>query len=506
MAQASRQYPKWTAPRGDGELLIWPEPATMLRQTWENHRQLGETSVQVLGIPLGQLRHWLRRWMGHPHDHQPIIATGHQTELYHPGVWVKNAVIDTAARRIGAVAIHFAVDTDAPKHLHYHWPGGELVLTDDPSLRQARWSGLLHCPTTNHVAQLLAQTQDARKHWNFLPVWDDFFGKLEELSRHQPGDLAAVLTHAHHAVDRKLEMQQQMLVASPIWRTKAYLAFVYDICQRPTEFATLYNAALAEFRSTQGISDPGRPMPDLQLLPDTCEVPFWLDDLSIQQRQRATLVPNGAHWALQTPDGQQFVFTPHPKDGWNAAEQLASWLSFHKLRLAPRALTLTTFLRMLVVDQFTHGIGGGLYDQVTDRLIQIWYGITPPAFSVATATLYFPAATSHQQVDLLPLRQEERWLRQNALGQRKLDYVRQIAAAPRRSVARATIFAQMHRELKQAVSISAALEAWRQRWENAQNQSLLDAQWFNRELPYTLQSRERLSAMISRIHTAFGLL
>ena len=47
-----------------------------------------------------------------------------------------------------------------------------------------------------------------------------------------------------------------------------------------------------------------------------------------------------------------------------------------------------TYFRLLLVDQFTHGIGGGRYDQVTDRVMAGFFEIEPPRFSVATATLF----------------------------------------------------------------------------------------------------------------------
>src|SRR5205814_1365274 len=50
------------------------------------------------------------------------LATGHQIELYHPGVWAKDAFINALATKLNAVAYHFAIDTDAPKHLTLRWP------------------------------------------------------------------------------------------------------------------------------------------------------------------------------------------------------------------------------------------------------------------------------------------------------------------------------------------------------------------------------------------------
>jgi len=53
----------------------------------------------------------MRQWLGHD-DAQHLIATGHQTELHHPGVWAKNALIDAVAGKLGGRAFHFAVDTE----------------------------------------------------------------------------------------------------------------------------------------------------------------------------------------------------------------------------------------------------------------------------------------------------------------------------------------------------------------------------------------------------------
>src|SRR5574340_644830 len=41
-----------------------------------------------------------------------VIMTGHQPELYHPGVWVKNFLVQRLAEETGAVGIDVVVDTD----------------------------------------------------------------------------------------------------------------------------------------------------------------------------------------------------------------------------------------------------------------------------------------------------------------------------------------------------------------------------------------------------------
>lgn len=502
MSVIGQEYPRLLAPKGDGEILIWPPAREILRQTWENHRRLRhDQQVRLLGEPLFHLRAWTRRWLGHRDDHRPIIATGHQTELYHPGVWVKNTVIDAAARRISAEAIHFAVDTDAPKHLLYHWPGGGEPISDDPHVATARWCGLVSAPSPDHVQRVRAAANDAAASWGYTPAWDVFFDKLAELSTHNI-DLSSALVNAHHVCDRELGLRHQLLLSSSLWKIPPYLLFVHDICARCEKYVQTYNAALAEFRGAYGIVSPGRPMPDLALDEHWCEIPFWLDDLASGQRQRAEVIREQDRWILSAK-GDAFAFDPAPRSGWAAAEALGRWLVGHRLRLAPRALTLTSFLRLLVVDQFVHGIGGGLYDQVTDRILATWHDIAPPAFSVATATLYFPLADKRERTCLECLHRQRRTIQHGALGKQKMDWVKRIAAAPRHGNERSLLFAEMHRQLREAADRSGELAEWDRQYQEAMRQHDEDGRVFNRELPYTLQSQQRLRNLIAQVDDAF---
>src|SRR6188472_1535029 len=105
-------YADWKAPAEDGQVLIWPEPADLLRDTEANAKLLRSAdSVRVCGVPLNELRRQLRQWIGHADDAQPLVAMGHQAELYHPGVWAKNPLIDAVATKLGGRAYHLAIDT-----------------------------------------------------------------------------------------------------------------------------------------------------------------------------------------------------------------------------------------------------------------------------------------------------------------------------------------------------------------------------------------------------------
>jgi hypothetical protein len=242
-------------------------------------------------------------------------------------------------------------------------------------------------------------------------------------------------------------------------------------------------------------------MPDLQLSPDRCEAPFWLDDLAGQTRLRACVQRHANHWRLAL-GGDSFSFSSQP-DSLDA-RRLQQFLLNHRVRLAPRALTLTLFLRLLVVDQFVHGIGGGRYEQVNDRIIQRFFGIDPPAFCVTTATLYFPAAVDRQRICIPCLAHEGHRLHHAAMGPAKMQMVEQIQALPRRSIQRQQIFSQMHNRLAEAVQIHPGVRTWQQRMDEAVRQSAHDRAIFDRELFYAIQPRQRLVGLIDKYAAALA--
>jgi hypothetical protein len=498
-------YPEWKAPAADGELIIWPEPADLLAQTRDNHRRLSSASdVLIGGVPLPELRRRMRTWIGHTDDARPLIATGHQTELYHPGVWVKDALTNAAARPIDAQAYHFAVDTDSPKHLNVRWPGRSEPITDDPALASAEWSGLIDAPSPAHVKHLDRELRDGSRSWGFEPAALDVLASLRRLAL-EPTSLPVALTNATHELDWSLGLRHHALVLSPVWLAEPYLVFLHHVLSHARRFALDYNGALGDYRAAHGVRTPSRPMPNVAVFDEAVEAAFWLDELATGRRARPSVFAAGETFVLQLAGGDEFVFDPSA-DGWDAAGRLGQWLRTNQVRLSPRALTLTTFFRLLLADNFVHGIGGGRYDQVTDRLIAKHFGIEPPAFAVTTATLYLPQALGRSRACLPCVAQEGHRLRHSLVGERrKRELVAAIDAAPRHSQERRMKFYDLHRELHTAeASGHPAIRNWEQRLQEAREHAAEDAQLFDRELFYAIQPRERLSAMIERYDAAFG--
>ncbi len=197
---------------------------------------------------------------------------------------MKNALIDAAAARLDGKALHFAVDTDAPKHLALRWPADDGTphlepLTDDPAHGSDAWSGRLRPPSPGHLARLSERFAQAAESWDFKPLVPHFLTILRRLSE-EPVNLSRALTACMHELDLQLGLRHGAMLVSPICESEAYLAFVHHLLARAGEFAADYNAALDDYRRRNKIRTSGRPMPNLRCDADICEVPFWLDDLS----------------------------------------------------------------------------------------------------------------------------------------------------------------------------------------------------------------------------------
>jgi hypothetical protein len=500
MTSTAPRYDRWKAPTEDGQTLIWPAAPQLLADAQENHRRLSSAQSTLLqNVPLPEVRARMRQWLGHEDEQSPLFATGHQAELHHPGVWVKNALIDAAAHKTGGRAVHFAVDTDEPKHLQLRWPGGSIPLTDE-SHPKAAWSGLLPAPSPAHLDHVSQVFQAAAKQWPFRPLVPDFLRSLRRLSLESPA-LPSALTNAIHELDWNLGLRHHAMLVSPICLSEPYLVFVHHILARADQFSADYNAALDEFRTENKIRTPGRPMPNLRCVAEGCEVPFWLDDLTTGSRSRAAVARGQGAFVLRLPEGAEFRFDPQA-DGWEAAGGLMLFLRRHGVRLSPRALSLTAVLRLLAADQFVHGIGGGLYDQVLDKLIARHFGLEPPRFSVTTATLYFPLAVGQPRVCLPCIAQEGHRLKHAMAGGEKAKLVEAIASAPRNSRERSTLFYALHDKLAAAQS-RPELKKWEQHFARAQSRVQEEKALFDRELFYALQPADRLKSMIDRYREAF---
>ncbi len=124
------------------------------------------------------------------------------------------------------------------------------------------------------------------------------------------------------------------------------------------EFAEAYNAELGAFRARTSTRSPAQPFPDLRRRDDLVELPFWWPS---DGRRRSVWARTGSPALVVDGD----VMAELDDD----AEDAFALMVAAAPRVAPKALALTMFERVLVAVLFIHGVGGGGYDEVTDGVI-----------------------------------------------------------------------------------------------------------------------------------------
>ncbi len=356
---ASRRY---KAPQHHGEVLADPsieEAAKLVGPNREIRRKLlpedlfASARRNVIDAAVGYLRE--NGEPVPPLNDGPLIVTGHQPELFHPGVWAKNFAAHGLARRVNGLSLNLIADSDTLKDRTIRVP----TLDGDPKIygNPNRVEALpfadpgpelpYELSTVGHLSPFFRLGKSFGKisaKWPFQPM-------LPDLQNHYLADPKAPIgehfSRLRRTQERAWGCQNLELPVSRLCRTDAWAEFVAAIERRLPEFTRVYNAAIVEYRRANRVRSINHPAPLLE----PGERPFWRMTASGRDRPYAAF-----------PAGE----------------------------LRPRALTLTLFARLFFADLFIHGIGGGKYDEVTDAIIRGFFHCEPPAYQVLTLTAHLP--------------------------------------------------------------------------------------------------------------------
>lgn len=336
-------------PANHRELLTVPEFPVVPRLVEHNRKQLASTAIRIDGIPLAEFRRQVRiELLGSEHP-EPLVVTGHQPELFHPGVWVKNFAAHGLATRLGGLAVNLIVDSDAVKCATIamptwtHWEPHAIRIALIPwaeSPAEQSWE-TFHVHNEALFRSVAEQIAEQSQLWGYEPIanaaWSTMHGAKYENR----------LTAARVSMEHRWGIRNVEIRTSTIGRSSMFHHFVKHLMTDQDRFCEVHNAAVRAYRRDHGLRSRTHPVPELQ----DGEAPFW-----------------------------------HVTD--RGREKVSR--SFDPQRIRPRALTLTLFARLCFADWFIHGIGGGKYDAVTDTILRQYFGIEPPGFQVVSATLHLP--------------------------------------------------------------------------------------------------------------------
>ncbi len=396
------------APRTDRAILAEPPLEAVGQLLADNRRILAKASSRFPGQTwsafqqnarqevLAAARAYLREH-GEPvpdWDGETLLMAGHQPDLFHPGVWVKNFALHGLARKHRAVPINLIVDNDTVKSTALHVPAYRFpppsIESFEPSLLTVPFDyGIRETSFEERTVHDEAVFADFPKrvphHWNFQPILPEFWASMLQ-QKEGSNLLGERLAAARRTWERRWGCHNLELPISRLSQTQSFAAFACQLLQNLPRFHAIYNACVQEYRVAHGIRSRNHPVPDLAALGDWLESPFWAWRAGATRRGRLLARQLGERLELRAGE-QDLAALPRDADA-----ALAIWqnLEHSGWKVRPRALTNTLFARLFLCDLFIHGIGGGKYDELTDEIMRRYYGIKPPRYLVLSATLLLP--------------------------------------------------------------------------------------------------------------------
>ena len=414
LMERASEFQKLRAPQENGEKLIDPSWQLLPEVVERNRRRLAEADYDVQGRSLGELSHSARqalvrqaiaytsRYRNVPSRldgvrssvDAPFILSGHQPQLFHPGVWYKNFVLGGLARQLDGIGIHLLIDSDLCRSVSVRVPTGsveeprvEAVPYDAPSAEVPYEERAICDPA------MFASFADRVVQWMEPLVRDPMVESMWPLTLERNSgqtNLGLRLAQGRHAYEATWPNDTLELPQSAVCQLTEFAWFVAHILAHLPRFWSAHNDALAAYRQAHRLRNRAQPVPDLAESNGWLEAPFWIwsgDD----PRRRPLFARQTAHEMLISDRGLRTFTLALSADGeaQRAVEQLME-LAASGIKIRTRALATTLFARLVLSDLFFHGIGGAKYDQVTDQIAQQFCGFEPPQFATVSATLRLP--------------------------------------------------------------------------------------------------------------------
>jgi hypothetical protein len=368
-------------------VLIDPEPAA-LRAALRRRPADWAARVELLGRPLDFWRDGLRSALG---LYAPVVATGHQCEFFHAGVFAKIIVADVLAEDAHGTAVFLGVDCDVFKVTSLAVPqitvrGLRRVEVPIPGCRLNEPVELQGAVPREEFLDFFSQVGGLYEHYEISLLGPFAAAFLDD----EPAlELCEGLARGYRSLQENLGLKPARQVrVSALCASGAFRAFAAELILRAGHCATCYNAA----RSVLKVSG-NRLVPALEVSGDLVEIPLWVFRAGGPRRRLSVRIRDQNAELLADEEPIDAIRRSVLED---PAQAVRPWkLEQDGWRLRPRAVTLSSFARLFLSDLFIHGIGGAVYDQVTDEFLQRFFGVGLPAAACVTATAHLPLPCSN---------------------------------------------------------------------------------------------------------------
>ena len=440
----------------------------------------------------------------------PLVVTGHQPELFHPGVWIKNFAAAAIAGEHRGAALNLIVDNDLPKSASIRVPYFVDGFVRSTAVDFDRWGGEIPFEDLRVQEEELFATFAGRVHQvmgNAVdgPVLDEFWPRV--LSRRaETGLLGLRFSLARRELEADWGTSNFEVPLGTVCQTEGFYWFVCHLLAWLPEYLQVHNDALTEYRMVHGIRSRNHPVAALVKQGEWLEAPFWIWRRGNPRRRGLLARLRGRDIELRIA-GEDEILVELPlardREACCAVDRLRD-LAARSIRLRTRALTTTLFSRFLLGDLFIHGIGGSKYDELGDEIARRFFGIEPPAFLTVSLTLWLglPLVPSTPQPSDLQVRL--RGLRYNPDRHLPEPYPEELRILIRNKQELIAAPVSSHRERKsRCLAIRAcneAMQPWVRELEAALVEQRSKARWRqqsnraarSREFSFVLHSADKL--------------
>lgn len=359
-----------------------------------------------------------------PQQPSPLYLTGHQAELFHPGVWFKNFMLSRLATERGAVGIHLVIDTDVMHHTSIRVPTGTVVAPRAEAVPLDRPVPVVPVEEQFVSDRAMFVSFGERVQQSIAPLLTNplvtcWWPSVVEAARESGGKLGLAIAQARHCLEDEWSAATLEVPMSHCCNLDSFRHFSAALLLDSERVREAYNQALAAYRHAHHLRSDAQPMPNLAADDDWIETPFWMWTAERPTRQPLFARVHSTELALSNHQDWQAEVELNSGDSHRITIQWLDDLAHSGVKIRTRALTTTLFARLVLSDLFLHGIGGAKYDEVTDDLAQRLWGCPPPPYATLSATLQLPIEhTSVDDSDLHRIRRQlrecqwhpERWL------------------------------------------------------------------------------------------------
>ena len=282
-----------------------------------------------------------------------IYVTGHQPEIFHPGILFKDLLLNKLSIMHNAFPLHLNVDTDIFEFKYifpqiddnnliinkFEYHQDRLFMFEDFNLEKE-----------TELLKILNDQEIDLKEILSESVYEfalEYINRIKKLinSKEKFHNISNIIRN-NFLINNNMDIPTIKL--SEFIKLDSFQYFVELISNRNSEFIEMHNISLRNYRELHKIKNHAQPIPDMIIN----ELPFW--ELNIQDGNRT-----------------------HAKLPFNLSTTYS-----------PRAITNTMYIRLFLSDLFIHGRGGARYEAISDGIIENFFGSKSSPYFVASATLH----------------------------------------------------------------------------------------------------------------------